>query len=41
MSAESVRTFFEEKGIADRIQTLHESTATVALAAAALHIEEA
>ena len=41
MSAESVRTFFEERGIADRIHTLHESTATVALAAAALHIEEA
>lgn len=41
MSKESVQKFFDEKGLGDRIINLHESSATVALAAAALHIKEA
>lgn len=41
MSLELVKEYFKEKNIEDRIIELHESSATVALAAAALHVEEA
>lgn len=40
MSIERVRGYFKEKGIADRIQEFDTSSATVALAAEALHCEE-
>lgn len=40
MSIEKVRSYFKEKGIADRIQEFDVSSATVALAAQALHCEE-
>ena len=40
MSFEKVKKFFEEKGIADRIQEFESSSATVALAAKALQCEE-
>ena len=40
MSIEKVRNYFKEKGIADRIQEFEVSSATVALAAKALHCEE-
>lgn len=40
MSIEKVRHYFKEKGIADRIQEFEVSSATVALAAKALHCEE-
>ena len=40
MSIEKVRKYFKEKGIADRIQEFEVSSATVALAAKALHCEE-
>lgn len=40
MSVEKVKKYFEEKGIADRIQEFEISSATVALAAKALHCEE-
>ena len=40
MSLERVKKYFEEKGIADRIQEFESSSATVALAAAALQCEE-
>ena len=40
MSVEKVKKFFEEKGIADRIQEFEISSATVALAAKALQCEE-
>ena len=40
MSIEKVRNYFEEKGIADRILEFDVSSATVALAAQALHCEE-
>ena len=40
MSLERVKKYFEEKGIADRIQEFDTSSATVALAAAALQCEE-
>lgn len=40
MSIEKVKTYFAEKGIADRIQEFEVSSATVALAAQALHCEE-
>ena len=40
MSVERVKKYFEEKGIADRIQEFESSSATVALAAAALQCEE-
>lgn len=41
VSIEKVRAYFETLGIADRIRELDESSATVALAAQALHCEEA
>ncbi|MBQ8576840.1 MAG: YbaK/EbsC family protein [Clostridia bacterium] len=41
MALEKVIAFFEEKGIADRIRILDESSATVALAAEALHCSPA
>ena len=41
MSLDKVRAFFEKAGIADRIITFDVSTATVALAAAAIGCEEA
>ncbi len=40
MSIEKVRKYFSEKGIADRIREFDVSSATVALAAEALHCEE-
>ena len=40
MSIERVREYFKTKGIADRIQEFDSSSATVALAAQALHCEE-
>ena len=40
MSVEKVKKYFEEKGIANRIQEFESSSATVALAAAALQCEE-
>lgn len=40
MSIEIVKKYFEEKGIADRIQEFEVSSATVALAAKALQCEE-
>ena len=40
MSVEKVKKYFEEKGIADRIQEYEISSATVALAAKALQCEE-
>lgn len=40
MSIERVREYFNTKGIADRIQEFDCSSATVALAAEALHCEE-
>lgn len=40
MSIEKVRKYFETKGIADRIQEFEVSSATVALAAQALHCDE-
>lgn len=40
MSINRVRAYFEEKGIAERIQEFEISSATVALAAQALHCEE-
>lgn len=40
MSIEKVRKYFNEKGIADRIREFEVSSATVALAAEALHCEE-
>lgn len=40
MSIEKVRNYFKEKDIADRIQEFEVSSATVALAAKALHCEE-
>ncbi len=40
MSIERVREYFSTKGIADRIQEFDSSSATVALAAKALHCEE-
>ncbi len=40
MSIEKVRKYFDEKGIADRIREFDVSSATVALAAEALHCEE-
>ncbi len=40
MSIEKVKKYFEEKGIADRILEFEVSSATVALAAKALHCEE-
>ena len=40
MSLERVKKYFEEKGIAHRIQEFESSSATVALAAAALQCEE-
>lgn len=40
MSVEKVKKYFEEKGIADRIQEFEISSATVALAAKALQCEE-
>lgn len=40
MSIEKVRSYFKEKGIAERIQEFDVSSATVALAAQALHCEE-
>ena len=40
MSIEKVRAYFEEKGLAHRIQEFDVSSATVALAAQALHCEE-
>ena len=40
MSIEKVRKYFEERGIADRIQEFKVSSATVALAAQALQCEE-
>ncbi len=39
MSAESVRQYFKQYGIEDRIVTLKEDSATVDLAAKALHID--
>lgn len=39
MSIERVRAFFETKGMAERIQEFEVSSATVALAAEALHCE--
>jgi prolyl-tRNA editing enzyme YbaK/EbsC (Cys-tRNA(Pro) deacylase) len=41
MSYEEVREYFKKQGLEDRIQVLNESTATVALAAEALHINPA
>ena len=41
MAIEKVRAYFETKGVADRIQEFEVSSATVALAAQALHCEEA
>lgn len=41
MSLEKVRDFFKEYGMENEIIVLNESTATVALAAQALHVEEA
>lgn len=41
MSIEKVRKFFEEKGMADKIIEFDTSSATVALAAAAIGCEEA
>lgn len=41
MSIEKVRAYFESKGIAEKIQEFEVSSATVALAAQALHCEEA
>jgi len=41
MSIEKVRAYFEKKGIAEKIQEFEVSSATVALAAQALHCEEA
>ena len=40
MSIEKVKAYFAEKGIAERIQEFDVSSATVALAAQALHCEE-
>lgn len=40
MSIEKVRAYFETKGMEDRIQEFETSSATVALAAKALHCEE-
>lgn len=40
MSIEKVREYFKTKGIAERIQEFEVSSATVALAAKALHCEE-
>ena len=40
MSIENVRTYFKARGIADRILEFDSSSATVALAAEALHCEE-
>lgn len=40
MSIEKVRKYFNEKGIADRIREFDVSSATVSLAAEALHCEE-
>lgn len=40
MSIERVRAYFEEQGISERIQEFPISSATVALAAQALHCEE-
>lgn len=40
MSVEKVKKYFEEKGIADRLQEFEISSATVALAAKALQCEE-
>lgn len=40
MSVEKVKKYFEEKGIADRIQEFEISSATVTLAAKALQCEE-
>ncbi len=40
MSIENVRTYFKSRGIADRILEFDSSSATVALAAEALHCEE-
>lgn len=40
MSIEKVREYFKTKGIADRIQEFETSSATVTLAAQALHCEE-
>ncbi len=40
MSIEKVKEYFEEKGIADRILEFEASSATVELAAKALHCEE-
>lgn len=40
MSIEKVKKYFDEKGIADRIQEFEISSATVALAAKALQCEE-
>ena len=40
MSVEKVRKYFKTKGIDDRIQEFEVSSATVALAAKALHCEE-
>lgn len=39
MAIEKVRAYFEQFGIADRIQEFHESSATVELAAHALYTE--
>ena len=41
MAIEKVRAYFEAEGIAERIQEFEVSSATVALAAQALHCEEA
>ena len=40
MSIERVREYFKTKGIEERIQEFDSSSATVALAAQALHCEE-
>lgn len=40
MAIEKVREYFREKGLEDRIQEFNVSSATVALAAQALHCEE-
>ncbi len=40
MSIEKVRSYFKKKGIEERIQEFEASSATVALAAQALHCEE-
>ena len=39
MSLEKVKAYFAQYGMEDRVQVLHESSATVDLAAAALHTE--